>query len=238
VGVLTDAKEYLMAAKQGKRYGKCLAKVPPGSVSVEEAVKVLKSFEPMKFDATVDLVMHLGIDPKQAEQALRGALSLPHGIGKSRKVVAFCEAQDVAAAKAAGAVDAGGDDLIKKVQDGWQDFEIAVAAKSMMKSVSKLGRILGPQGKMPSPKSGTVVDDVPKGVAEYAAGKVEYRNDDGGNIHVAVGKVSFEAEKLRENIEAFIAHIRKLKPASVKGTYIKRACVSTTMSPAVQLDVA
>jgi len=237
VGVLTDAKEYLMSAKRGKRYNQCLEKVPPGKVSVAEGVKVLKSFETTKFDAAVDLVMHLGIDPKQSDQGLRGAISLPHGVGKSRKVVAFCEGEDVEKAKAAGAVEAGGEDLIKKIQDGWQDFDVAVATKVMMKSVSKLGRILGPQGKMPSPKSGTVVEDVAKGVAEYSAGKVEYRSDDGGNLHVSVGKASFDAQKLIENINMFIDHVRKLKPASVKGTYIKKVSISTTMSPAVLLDL-
>jgi len=226
-----------MSAKRGKRYDRCLAKVPPGKVSIDEGVKVLKSFDPTKFDATVDLVMHLGIDTRQSDQALRGAVSLPHGVGKSRKVVAFCDSGDVEKAKAAGAVEAGGDDLIKKIQDGWQDFDVAVATKAMMKSVSKLGRILGPQGKMPSPKSGTVVDDIVKAVTEYSAGKVEYRSDDGGNIHVAVGKASFDDQRLRENIEMFINYIRKLKPPTLKGTYIKKVSISTTMSPAIQLDL-
>ncbi|MHC4983466.1 MAG: 50S ribosomal protein L1 [Planctomycetota bacterium] len=227
-----------MSTKTGKRYRACLAKVPPGKVSIEEGVRLLKGFEPRKFDQTVDLVIHLGIDPRQADQALRGSVSLPHGIGKSRNVIAFCEDADVEKAKAAGAVEAGGDELIKKIQDGWQDFDVAVATKPMMKSVSKLGRLLGPQGKMPSPKAGTVVDDVAKSVAEFSAGKVEYRNDDGGNIHVSVGRISFETRKLAENIDMFVNHIKKLKPASVKGAYIKKVCVSTTMSPAVQLDVA
>jgi large subunit ribosomal protein L1 len=227
-----------MGEHKGKRYRASAEKLPPQPVSVQEAVNTIKGFQPAKFDQTVELVLHLGIDPRQADQAIRGALSLPHGIGKARRVVAFCEADDVDKAKAAGAVEAGGDDLIKKIQDGWTDFDVAVAVPGMMRSVSRLGRLLGPQGKMPSPKSGTVVEDVEKAVREYAAGKLEYRNDDGGNLHVSVGKVSFEAEKLVENIEAFVSHIRKLRPASMKGTYIRQASLSATMSPAVALDVA
>jgi len=191
----------------------------------------------MKFDATVELVMHLGIDPKQAEQALRGSLSLPHGIGATKKVIAFCEDGDVEAAKAAGAIEAGHTELIKKVQDGWLDFDVAVASSKVMKDVSKLGRTLGPQGKMPTPKGGTVGDDIPQMVTEYSAGKIEYRNDDGGNIHVPVGKISFEADKLVDNVRMFIDHIRSLRPSSTKGAYIKKASLSTTMSPAVELDV-
>jgi large subunit ribosomal protein L1 len=227
-----------MGEHKGKRYRASVEKVPQAPVSVQEAVNAIKGFQPAKFDQTVELVLHLGIDPRQADQAIRGALSLPHGIGKARRVVAFCEADDVDKAKAAGAIEAGGDDLIKKVQDGWTDFDVAVAVPGMMRSVSRLGRLLGPQGKMPSPKSGTVVEDVEKAVREYAAGKLEYRNDDGGNLHVSVGKVSFETEQLVENIEAFVSHIRKLRPASMKGTYIRQASLSATMSPAVALDVA
>jgi large subunit ribosomal protein L1 len=181
--------------------------------------------------------MHLGVDVKQPEQALRGAVSLPHGIGVSKKVIAFCDGEDVARAKAAGATEAGGDDLIKKISDGWADFDVAVSTPAMMRSVSKLGRILGPQGKMPSPKSGTVVTDIPTAVKEYAAGKVEFRTDDGGNIHAPVGKVSFDDAKLAENVEAFISHIKRLKPPTAKGAYIRKACLSATMSPSIPLDV-
>ena len=173
---------------------------------------------------------------RQADQQLRGSISLPNGIGKARKVIAFCEGDDVEAATAAGAIEAGCDELIKKIQDGWMDFDVAVTSPAMMKSVSRLGRILGPQGKMPSPKAGTVVSDVPVAVKEYAAGKVEYRNDDGGNLHVPVGKMSFEADKLCENIDAFLSHIRRRRPASTKGTYIKKVCISAAMSPSVQVE--
>jgi len=225
-----------MSAKS-RRYEAMGEKLPSGKVSVSEAVKALKGLPPARFDQTVEIVMHLGIDPKQADQALRGSVSLPHGIGKQRKVIAFCDGGDVDKAKAAGAVEAGGDDLIQKVQDGWMDFDVAVATPATMRSVSRLGRILGPQGKMPSPKSGTVVDDVEQAVKEFAAGKVEYRNDDGGNIHAVVGRLSFDEAPLVENIEAFCGHIRRLRPASAKGTYMRRVCVSATMSPSVELDL-
>ena len=226
-----------MGKKASKRYVQCLDKVPEGRVSVEQAVEIVRGFAATKFDPTVELVMHLGIDPKQSDQQVRGSLSLPHGIGATRKVIAFCEDQDVEAAIGAGAVEAGGDDLIKKVSDGWMDFDVAVTTPKMMRGVSKLGRILGPQGKMPSPKAGTVGDDIAKMVTEYAAGKVEYRNDDGGNLHVPVGKASFEVAKLTENVMTFINHVRKLRPAAMKGTYIKKLCLSATMSPAVELEV-
>jgi large subunit ribosomal protein L1 len=227
-----------MPVKQSKRYLECLKARPEGKLSIPEAVKALKTFKPTKFDASIELTLHMGIDPKQAEQILRGAISLPHGVGASKKVIAFCDGDNIAKAKAAGAIEAGADELVKKVQDGWLDFDVALSTPNLMKQVSRLGRVLGPQGKMPSPKSGTVIDDVATAVREYAAGKLEFRNDDGGNIHAVVGKFSFEEQKLVDNIEAFLAHIRRIRPASAKGTYFKKACVSATMSPSVQLDVA
>ncbi len=226
-----------MATKHSKRYRQCLERVPEGPVPVAEAVGIVKDFAPTKFDPTVELVMSLGIDTRQADQALRGSISLPHGIGATRKVIAFCEGEDVAAAKDAGAIEAGADELVEKIQKGWTDFDVAITTPALMKTVSKLGRILGPQGKMPSPKAGTVVKDVPAAVKEYAAGKVEYRNDDGGNLHVPVGKASFESDKLVENIEMFIGHVKKLRPATSKGTYIKKVCLAATMSPAVAIEL-
>lgn len=225
-----------METKRSKRYRECAKTVPAGKVALAEAVKVLKGWKHTKFDSTVNLVMHLGIDTKQADQALRGSISLPHGVGASKKVIAFCDGVDIEKAKANGAMEAGADELIKKVQGGWTEFDVALATPAMMKLVSRLGRVLGPQGKMPSPKSGTVVEDIGTAVKEYAAGKLEYRNDDAGNIHVAVGKVSFDEQKLVDNITAFVSHIRKLKPASTKGTYMKKVCISATMSPAVQIE--
>ena len=226
-----------MAKQRSKRYRQCLENLPEGKIPVNEAVKFLGQFQAPKFDATVELVMHLGVDPKHADQNLRGAVSFPNGIGATKRVVAFCEESDVEAAKAAGAVEAGHAELIKKVQDGWMDFDVAVASPKVMKDVSKLGRVLGPQGKMPSPKAGTVGPDIATMVTDYAAGKVEFRNDAGGNIHAPVGKVSFETDKLVENITMFIDHIKTLRPSSTKGTYIKKVCVTTTMSPAIEVSV-
>ncbi len=221
---------------RSKRYKAESEQLSKEAVSLAEAVEKVKSLNSVKFDQSVECVVHLGIDTKQADQLVRGSISLPHGIGRQKKVVAFCEDSQVEAAKKAGAVEAGCDELIKKVSDGWADFDVAIASPKVMGKVGKLGRILGPQGKMPSPKNGTVTNDVATAVAEFAAGKVEFRNDAGGNIHIVVGKQSFAAEKLLENVEAFLAHIKKVKPASAKGTYIKKVCISATMSPSVMID--
>ncbi len=226
-----------MPTSHGKRYRSDIEKVPAEPVSVADAVACIQGFAKTKFDQTVELVLHLGIDPKQADQALRGAISLPHGVGATKRVIAFCEGPDVEAAIEAGAIEAGGADLIKKVQGGWLDFDVAIAVPQMMRNVSRLGRVLGPQGKMPSPKSGTVTPDVAKAVTEYSAGKLEFRNDSGGNLAVAVGKVSFDAVKLIENAEFFIDYVQRIKPATTKGTYFKKACLTATMSPAVLVDV-
>lgn len=226
-----------MGKKHGKRYRAEQEKVPAGPVSIAEAIGILKQFNHTRFDQTVELVVSLGIDPKQADQAIRGAISLPQGIGKTKRVVAFCDEAQVADAKAAGAIEAGGDDLVAKIQKGWTDFDVAVAAPTMMRSVSRLGRILGPVGKMPSPKAGTVSADVAAAVTEYAAGKIEFRNDEGGNLHVPVGKVSFDAKALAENVEAFMGRLRAMKPATSKGTYIKQAHLTATMSPAIGLAI-
>lgn len=222
---------------RSKRYKADAAKAPKEPLSIDKAVKALKAFASTKFDQTVECVMHLGIDPKQSDQMIRGAISLPHGIGKTRRVIALCEDSDAEAAKAAGAVDAGCDELIKKIADGWTDFDVAIASPKVMPKAGKLGKILGPQGKMPSPKNGTVTTDVVTAVREFTAGKVEFRSDAGGNVHAVVGKLSFDEKKLKENIEAFIDYIKKAKPASAKGTYIKKACISATMSPSVVLDI-
>jgi large subunit ribosomal protein L1 len=226
-----------MTRTHSKRFLEAQQKLPKGKTPLKEAVEALKQLAPAKFDQTVELAMHLGIDPRQPDQALRGSVALPHGIGATKKVVAFCDAADADKAKAAGAIDAGADDLIKKIQDGWMDFDVAVATPAMMRSVSRLGRLLGPQGKMPSPKAGTVVDDILTAVREFSAGKIEYRNDDGGSLHVSVGKISFDAQKLVDNIEAFVAHVRRIKPPTAKGQYIRKACISATMSPSIQVDL-
>jgi large subunit ribosomal protein L1 len=221
----------------GKRYRKEAEQVSETPVSVAEAVAKIKTFNKTKFDQTITCVFWLGIDPKQSDQIIRGAISLPHGIGKQKKVIAFCEDSDIEKAKEAGAIEAGCDELVKKVEGGWSDFDVAIASPKVMGRVGKLGRVLGPQGKMPSPKNGTVTADIVTGIKEFAAGKVEFKNDTGGNVHVVVGKVSFDAQKLTENIDAIISHIKKIKPVSSKGTYIKKVCLAATMSPGVALAV-
>ena len=224
--------------KRSKRYTADAQKASAEVLSLGDAVKKVKGFGSTKFDQTVECVMHLGIDPKQADQMIRGAISLPNGIGKARKVIAFCEDSDADAAKAAGAIEAGCDELIEKVQGGWLDFDVAIASPKVMGKAGKLGRVLGPQGKMPSPKNGTVTPDVVTAVKEFAAGKVEFRNDSGGNIHAVVGKLSFDEGKLQENAQAFIDHIKKMKPQAMKGTYIKKICLTATMSPSVMVDLS
>lgn len=222
---------------RSKRYKKESQQLSKEPMSLAEAVEKIKSFKSVKFDQTVECVLNLGIDPKQADQLVRGSISLPHGIGKQKKVIAFCEDADIEAAQKAGAVEAGCDELVKKISDGWLDFDVAIASPKVMSKVGKLGRVLGPQGKMPSPKNGTVTADVATAVAEFAAGKVEFRNDAGGNVHIVVGKQSFESEKLIGNIEALLSHIKKIKPAAAKGTYIKKTCVCVTMSPSITINV-
>ncbi|MBN1795609.1 MAG: 50S ribosomal protein L1 [Sedimentisphaerales bacterium] len=224
-------------AYRSKRYRAEAEKVADETVSLSEAVEKIKSFNKVKFDQSVECVLNLGIDTKVADQIVRGAISLPHGIGKRKKVIAFCDDSEVEAAKKAGAIEAGTDDLVKKVQDGWMDFDVAVASPKVMGKVGKLGRVLGPQGKMPSPKNGTVTQDVITAVAEFSAGKIEFKNDTFGNVHAVVGKQSFDKKKLIENIEAFLEHIRKMKPATSKGVYIKKMFLSATMSPSVQVGI-
>lgn len=223
---------------RSKRYKKDVEKAPSKAVPLEEGVRKLKGFSKAKFDQSVDLVCHLGIDPKQADQMIRGSIALPKGIGKAKKVIAFCNEADVAAVKAAGAIEAGAEELVDRVSKGWLDFDVAIAHPSLMGKVGKLGRVLGPQGKMPSPKSGTVTPDIVTAVKEYAAGKVEFRNDAGGNVHTIVGKLSFAEEDLKENIAAFVENIRRLKPASAKGQYVKKVCISGTMTPAIEIEIA
>ena len=222
---------------RSKRYNKESQDVSKAALNLPEAVEKVKTFKSVKFDQTVECVLNLGIDSKQADQLVRGSLSLPHGIGKQKKVIAFCEDADAETAKKAGAVEAGADELIKKVSDGWLDFDVAIASPKVMGKVGKLGRVLGPQGKMPSPKNGTVTNDVATAVAEFTAGKVEFRNDSGGNVHIVVGKQSFDANKLIDNIEAFVSYVKRIKPASAKGTYIKKMSLSATMSPGVFVNV-
>ncbi len=224
-------------AKKSKKFERNRAKSPDGPVAVPDAITLLKKFEGAKFDETVELSVKLGIDPKNTAHAVRGAFSLPHGIGKEMKVVVFADGEAAKAAKAAGAMEVGAEELAKKILDGWTDFDVAIAHPGMMRHVGKLGRVLGPQGKMPSPKSGTVTDNVGQAVKEFKAGKVEFRSDDGGNVHCVLGKKSFPVEHLVANVEAFVEHLKSFRHASVKGNYFVKATLSSTMSPGIQLAV-
>ena len=220
----------------GKRMRASLETRPKTAVSPEEAISALRKFKAPKFDQTVHVVVNLGIDPKAADQALRGSMSMPHGIGRTSRVICFCGSDKVAGAKAAGAVEAGSDDLVAKIEQGWMDFDVAVASPDMMRIVSKLGKVLGPKGLMPSPKAGTVAADVAAAVKEYGAGKQEYRNDDSGNVQCVIGKMSFKDDQLIDNLKHFIAIIHKVKPSSVKGVYLKKCVVAGSMSPSVQVN--
>jgi large subunit ribosomal protein L1 len=204
-------------------------------LAAHEACAALKKYKAPKFDQTVNVVMVLGIDPKQADQAIRGSVSLPKGIGAKKKVIAFCREDAVKPAKEAGAVEAGAEDLVAKIEGGWMDFDVAVATPDMMRVVSKLGKVLGPKGLMPSPKAGTVTADVVSAVKEYSAGKVEYRNDAGANIHAVLGKMSFTADDLTANLLHFVHHIEKSRPPAAKGHFIKRVFIAGAMTPSVQV---
>lgn len=221
-----------------KKYVRNRGKRPAEPVSLADAVGALKKFEGAKFDETVELAIKLGIDPKNTNQTVRGSFSLPHGIGKEVRVIAFAEGDAAKAAREAGAQEVGSEDLAKKILDGWLDFDVAIAHPAMMRHVGKLGRVLGPQGKMPSPKSGTVTDNVAQAVREFRAGKVEFRSDDGGNVHVMVGKKSFSAEQLAANAQAFLDHVKTLRHSSVKGNFFLKATVSATMSPGIQVVIS
>jgi large subunit ribosomal protein L1 len=225
--------------KQSKRFRALLKVAPPTkeTISLDKAVERLKQFGNTKFDQAIEIHMRLGVDPKQADQIVRGSVVLPHGIGKAQRVLVFAKGDLAAAATAAGADYVGQEDLATKVKDGWTDFDVCIAAPDMMGLVGPLGRVLGPRGLMPSPRAGTVTPDVAKVVKEYKAGKVEFRNDNGGIVHAIVGKASFEAPKLKENIEAFVHFVLGLKPHSVKGVYVKSVALCATMSPSVRIAV-
>lgn len=224
--------------KRSKRYNEDAKKVPAGKLTVDKAVEVVKGFKVGKFNQSVELIVWLGIDPKQADQMIRGSISLPHGVGKTSRVVAFCQDSVAEQALANGAIRAGGQELAQQIEkDGFTDFDVAIASPDMMRFVGRLGKLLGPKGLMPSPKAGTVTTDVVAAVREYVAGKIEYRNDTGGNIHTVVGKMDFDSQKLTENINAMIAQLRKVKPVAAKGLYFKKAVIKGTMTPAIELDV-
>jgi large subunit ribosomal protein L1 len=222
--------------KRSKRYRGLVAKSADNQpVALDKAVERLRGFANTKFDQTVEIAIRLGIDPKQADQIVRGSVVLPHGIGRSQRVVVFAKGDLASAALQAGADEVGQEDLAKKIKDGWTDFDACIAAPDMMGIVGPLGKVLGPRGLMPSPRAGTVTADVAKVVREYKAGKVEFRNDTAGIVHAVVGKLSFDAVKLQENIRAFIDHIQSIKPTAVRGTYVRGLSISATMSPSVRI---
>jgi len=234
-------------AKNSKRQAamqEAVSKLAPAEVP--QAVSTLKGLEsalpkgvkPCGFDQSVELAVRLGVDPKHADQIVRGSLVLPHGIGKSQRVLVFCQGANVALAQEAGADHVGGKELAEKVKEGWTDFDVAIATPDMMGVVGPLGRVLGPRGLMPSPKAGTVTQDVTTAVKEYKAGKVEFRCDSAGIVHCVVGKLSFDADKLTANVEAVLALIRSLKPAAAKGIYVRSVTLSATQTPGVQVIAA
>jgi len=212
-----------------------------GPASLKQAITLLKQIKRAKFDETVEVHMSLGIDTTQSDQMIRGSVPLPHGLGKVKRVVVFCQGDNVVKAKDAGADFAGGDELVEKVQkEGWLDFDVALATQDMMGKVSRLGKVLGPRGLMPTPKAGTVItagQDVAQAVREQKAGKVEYRSDKGGNVHGGIGKISFDDDKLAANITAFVEQIRAAKPSGVKGNYVKSITLAATMTPGVPVTM-
>lgn len=225
-------------AKHGKRYLEAAKKVDSTKFySVDEAMKLAKETSYANFDATIEVAYNLSVDPKQADQQIRGALVLPNGTGKSKKVVVFAEGPQADQAKEAGADEVGSDDLVEKVQNGYLDFDVVIATPMMMAKVGRLGRILGPKGLMPNPKTGTVTMDVAKAVEESKAGKVTYRTDRDGNVAVPFGKASFDTDKLVENLKTIEDVVMKARPASVRGTYVQHASIASTFGPSVTLDL-
>jgi large subunit ribosomal protein L1 len=225
-------------ATHGKRYSEALKQVDPKrEYKLVEAVGVLKKIPKAKFDETLELDFHLGVDPKQSDQMVRGTVALPHGSGKKVRVAVFAKGAAAQAAKDAGADFVGFDDLIKKCQEGWTDFDVAVATPEAMQEVRKLGKVLGPKGLMPNPKTGTVTDDTAKAVKEVKAGRVEFKMDKAGNLHVALGKLSFEPRAIEENAKAVIGAVVHSRPAAAKGQFIRSCTLASTMSPGLRIDV-
>lgn len=225
--------------KHGKKYTKAIENIDAqNKYDAKTALDLALQASYAKFDETVDIAVNLGVNPKYSDQMVRGAVSLPHGLGKTVRVVAFCKGEKEAEAKAAGAEMAGGDDLVERIQGGWLDFDKAVATPDMMAHVGKIGKLLGPRGLMPNAKTGTVTFEIGKAIEELKAGKVEFRVDKAGVLHAPIGKVSFGAEKLLENLKSVVEAVIRLKPASAKGTYFKALSVATTMGPGVKVDTS
>ncbi|HIC55834.1 MAG TPA: 50S ribosomal protein L1 [Acidobacteria bacterium] len=223
-------------SKTGKQFAAAKVKVEDRFYLIEEAVSLLQSLKFAKFDETVELTMRLGVNPKHADQMVRGTVVLPHGLGRSKKVLVIASRDKQKEAQDAGADNVGGEELVQKIQGGWMDFEAIVATPDMMREVGKLGRILGPRGLMPNPKTGTVTVDVAKAVEEIKAGKVEYRVDKAGVIHAPIGKTSFDTQKLIDNANALAASVLKAKPVVTKGKYVKGVHLSSTMGPGIRID--
>ncbi|PYQ62194.1 MAG: 50S ribosomal protein L1 [Acidobacteria bacterium] len=225
-------------AQHGKKYRAAAEKVERRPYQLDEAMRLLKEIAYAKFNETVELSMLLGVDPKHADQMVRGTTVLPHGTGQSKRVLVIAAGEKQKEAQEAGADMVGGDDMVAKIQEGWIDFDAVIATPDMMRSVGKLGKVLGPRGLMPNPKTGTVTFDVAKAIQEIKAGKVEFRVDKTSIIHVPVGKIQFSADQLRDNASAIINAVRKAKPAAAKGKYVKSIYISSTMSPSIALDTA
>jgi large subunit ribosomal protein L1 len=224
--------------QHSKRYRAVAKKVQPKNYTIAEAVGIVKETASAKFSEAVDIAIRLGLDPKKADQALRGTVALPHGIGKEVRVLVIAKSPKDEEARAAGADHVGYKDYLEKIQQGWADVDVIIASPDVMGDLGKLGKILGPRGLMPNPKSGTVTADVAKAVKEVKAGKIEFRVDKAGIVHATIGKANFEKEKLVENINLFLSTIMRLKPATAKGTYVKSIAISTTMGPGVHIDRA
>jgi large subunit ribosomal protein L1 len=220
---------------RSKRYRALTKKAPADPVPLADAIRQLKAFDTTKFNQTVEVSTNLGIDPRQSDQNVRGSVALPNGIGKSVRVAVFAQGENAEKATAAGADIVGGDDLAARIKGGFLDFDVALATPDMMGVVGPLGRLLGPRGLMPSPRSGTVTTDIASGVREFKAGKIEFRNDKGGNVAAAVGKLNFTETQLLENINTFLNHLRTVKPAAAKGNYIRTVTISATMSPGIRV---
>jgi large subunit ribosomal protein L1 len=225
-------------AKHGKKYRAAFEKVEQRPYQLDEAFGVLKQIAYAKFNETVELSMLLGVDPKHADQMVRGTTLLPHGTGQTIRVLVIAQGDKAKEAQEAGADFVGGDDIVERIQGGWTDFDAVIATPDMMRAVGKLGKVLGPRGLMPNPKTGTVTFDVAKAIQEIKAGKVEFRVDKTSIIHVPVGKISFSADQLRDNASAIINAVRKAKPAAAKGKYVRSIYISSTMSPSVMIDTA
>ena len=223
-------------ARHGKNFKQAVEKVESRPYNLSEAVGLAKESAFAKFDETMEMAMRLGVDPRHADQMVRGTVALPHGTGKSVRVLVFAGGEKVKEAEDAGADHVGGEEMAKKVKDGWLDFDAVVATPDMMKIVGGLGRVLGPRGLMPNPKTGTVTFDVGQAVEQIKAGKIEFRVDKAGIVHAPFGKASFSAEQLQENVEALIGAVLKARPASAKGKYVKSVSVSSTMGPAIRVD--